>query len=101
MLRDVDHGAVRIAHEETLQPPLLIRQRVDDFGLSTTSPFVDGLNVINFDGNVGVDVSLDVELHHAQLDFTLIRPEEEDPIEPIAAVEADDIVIERPAFVEA
>ena len=48
-----------------------------------------------------MDVRLDVELHDAQLHLALLRPEEEDPVEPVAAPEADHVVVERAALVEA
>ena len=64
------------------------------------STLVDSVNVVDFDRDVGVDVCLDVELHHAQLHFPLIRPEEQDPVEALAAVKTDHVVVERPALVE-
>ena len=60
-----------------------------------------GVNIVHLDGHIRVNVRLDVELHHAQLHFGLIRPEEEDPIQTLATVETDHVVVERPALVQA
>jgi hypothetical protein len=97
----VDHSAVRIAHEESAQAPLFVGERVDDLGASRASAVVHSIDIVHFDRNVSVDVSLDVKLHHAQLHLALIRPEEDDPIETLATVEADHVVVEGSAFVEA
>ena len=45
-------------------------------------------------------MSLDVQLHHAQLHFGLIRPEKQDPVQTLATVEADHVVVERPALMK-
>ena len=47
-----------------------------------------------------MDVRLDVEVHDAELNLPLIRPEEQDPVEAVTAVEPDHVVVERPALLE-
>jgi hypothetical protein len=59
-----------------------------------------GINVVYLDRDVRVYASLDVELHHAQLHLALLGAEEDDPVEAAATIEADHILIERPALVE-
>jgi hypothetical protein len=58
------------------------------------------VNIVHLNGHVRVDVRLDVQLHHAQLHLRLIRPEEEDPVQPISTVQTDHVVVEGPALVE-
>jgi len=92
---------VRIAHEEPAQAPLFVREWVDDLGSGGASAFVHGVNIVHLDGHIRVNVCLDVEFHHAQLHFGLIRPEEEDPIQTLATVETDHVIVEGPALVKA
>jgi hypothetical protein len=55
------------------------------------------VKIVHLDRHVRVDVGLEVQLHHAQLHLGLIRPEEQDPVQPISTVQADHVVVEGPA----
>src|SRR5262245_62975169 len=61
---------------------------------------MNGVDVVDFNRDVRVDVGLDVELGDAQLHFGLVRAEKENPFESFAAVETDDVLVERSALVE-
>ena len=95
MLGDVDHRAVGIAHEEAAEAPLLVGDRVDDLGSRGYGTFMHLVDVVDFDRDVGMDVGLEVQLHHAQLHFGLVGAEEEDPVEAVPAVEADRLSAKR------
>ena len=82
------------------KPPLFVREWVNDLRSSGENAFVYGVNIVHLDGHVRVNMRLDVELHHAQLHLGLIRAEEEDPVQTLATVETDHVVVERPAFVK-
>src|SRR5512133_2197781 len=101
MLGDVDHRAVWIAHEETAQAPLFVGEWVDDFRSSGLSAFMHGVDIVHLDRHVRVNVRLDVELHHAQLHLALTRTKKDDPVETLAALEANHVVVEVSALVEA
>src|SRR4029453_8682263 len=58
------------------------------------------VEVINFDGDVRVQLRLDVELHDAELHLPLLRSEEEDPIEPVPLLQTDDFSIEGSTLLE-
>lgn len=100
MLGDVDHGAVRFPHEEPAPAPFLIGQRIDDLRTRVDGAFMDLVDVVDLDRHVGMDVGVDVQLHHAQLHLTLVGTEEVDPVQPVAAVEANHLVVERSALGE-
>jgi hypothetical protein len=98
VLGDAEHGSVWITDEEPSEAPVLVGDRMDDLRPFHERTFVDRVDVVDLDRNVRADMSLDVELQHAQLDFTLVRAEEQNPVESIAALQPDDLVIEELDF---
>jgi len=46
-----------------------------------------GVDIVHLDRDIGVNMRLDVELHHGELHFALIGTKEEDPIQPVATIE--------------
>src|SRR6185369_2019135 len=101
VLRDIDDRSVRITDEEASEPPLLIRERIDNLSSSRDGASMDLVHIIHLDGDVWVDPCVHVELHHAELHFSLLRPEEQDPFESVCLAETEDAGVERPALVEA
>jgi hypothetical protein len=101
VLGDVDHGAVRVADEEPTQSPLLISERINDFGPCRDGTIVDSVDIVHLDRHIGMNMGLHIELHDTQLYLRLFSPEEEDPIEPVSPSETDHFVVELPALVEA
>ena len=81
-------------------PPLLVGERVHDLSSGCACALVDVVDIVHFDRHVRVDMRLDVQLHHAQLNFWPAGPEKHDPVEAVAALEPDHIMVERPAFGE-
>jgi hypothetical protein len=60
----------------------------------------NSVDVVNLDRYVRMNVRLDVELHHAQLHFSLIGSEKQNPVEAVTSVKSDDVVVESSALVE-
>jgi len=100
VLGDVDHCTIRIAHEESAKSPLLISERVDDLRSCGASALMNSVDIVHLDRDIGMNPSLDVEPHHAELHLALIGAEEEDPVEPIATFETDHVVVKRAALVK-
>src|SRR5262245_43295677 len=100
VLGDVDHRAVRVTHEEATQSPLLFGEWIEDLGPGLAGALEHLFHVIYLDRHVRMDVGLDVQLHHAQLNLALVGAEEEDPVEPFTFLEADHVDVEGSALVE-
>jgi hypothetical protein len=66
---------------------------VDDFRSSHAGALLHGVDVVHLNRNIGMNMSLDAELHHAELHLALIGAEEEDPVQPVPTVEADHLFV--------
>ncbi len=76
VLGDVHDRAVRIAHEEASETPLLVGDRVGDLGAGFDRACVDFVDVVDLDGHVRVLVCLDVQRRDAELDLALLGAED-------------------------
>lgn len=101
VLRHVDDRAVGVADEEAAESPILVRKRVDDLGSRGDSTIVDDVDIIDLDGNIRMDMGLDIEGHDAELDLALVGAEEENPVEAAVFLEPYDVAIKGSAFLEA
>jgi hypothetical protein len=101
VLSYVDDCAVWVTYEEAAESPVLIRERVDDLGSGVDSPIMDGVDVIDLNGDVWMNVGFDIERHNAELDFSPVGAEEENPVEAASFFEPDDVPIKGSALLEA
>jgi hypothetical protein len=100
MLGDVKHGPVWVAHEKAAQAPVLLGQRVNDFGSRLTSPLIDSVEIVDFDRHIRMNIRCGIHLHHTQLNFALICPEEKDPIQTLALDKPEQASVEIAAFLK-
>src|SRR6266487_4329851 len=96
----VDDGAVWVPDEKPPQSPLFAGKGIDDLGSSLHSPLVNRIDVVDLDGDLRMDVGLDVQPRDAELHLMAVAPEEQDPVEAAMFLQPDDALIEGPALVE-
>jgi len=101
VLGHVDDGAVGVSDEKSPQSPVFAGQEVDDLGSSPHRPLVNRVDVVDLDGDVGMDVGLDVQPGDAELHLGAVAAKEQDPVEAALLFQPDDALVEGPALVEA
>jgi hypothetical protein len=54
VLGDIDDGPVRVRDEEPREPPILVREWIDDLGTRSHCAFVCRFDIVNLDRDVWV-----------------------------------------------
>src|ERR1700730_5836319 len=94
VLGHVDDRAVRVSDKESPEAPVLVRERVDDLGSSLDGSAENRVDVVDLDGDVGVDSGLDVQAHDTELHLAMVCPEEQNPVEATMLFQPDHIPVE-------